>query len=83
MKFELCFLERAYQANLLRIRAGKLRELAENRTASATKAEMLEEARWCDERARRFDDAEEPTATSEKEPSRVNNERDIIVEAKA
>ena len=78
MRFELSYLERAYQANLYRIRATRLRELAEKRTGSAAQRELLDEAAWCEGQAQRLDDAEEPAAVSTKEPSRVDSARDII-----
>jgi hypothetical protein len=78
MRFELSFLDRAYHANLLRVRALRLRNLASERTMSATTKELSDEAEWCERQAQRLDDAEEPKTVSDKEPSRVNATRDII-----
>lgn len=77
MKVELDFLQRAYVANLLRIRATAQRELAESRTMSATREELIAEAKWCDAQARKLDDAFEEKSVSEKEPIRVDARRDI------
>jgi len=80
MKVEMGFLERAYYANLLRIRAATQRELAEERTMSATRDELLAESRWCETQARKLDDATEEKSVTEKEPIRVNGTTRIDVD---
>lgn len=71
MKVEMNFFERADYANLQRARASRLRELAEDRTMSAVKEELLAEAKWREERARKLDDAIEDRV-SEREPIRLD-----------
>jgi hypothetical protein len=85
MRFEIGFLERAYYANRMRKRASELAALAEERTTSATHAELLAEARWCEEQAQRLDDAAEPPMASEKTPIRIDEKEhpaDYIVPKK-
>ena len=64
MKFELSIWERAYFANLLRVRAQGLEELMEERTMSGTKQELRDEIVWCRQQAYKLDDAYEPPCVS-------------------
>ncbi len=77
MKFDLSHLERGYHANLLRRRAIEARAIAESRSASATQAELREEADYCERQAKRLDDAEESAAVNGKEPIRAGSRIDI------
>jgi hypothetical protein len=56
MKTELSFLERGYQANLCRRRAAELRALAEKKSMSALRQELLGEADYVDDMAKRYDE---------------------------
>lgn len=79
MKFDLSYLERGAWANLARARASRQRGLAADKSRSSTRMELEAEAAYWESVAQRLDDAEEPTATSETEPVRVqaNDTRDI------
>lgn len=77
MRFDLSFLERGYHANLLRIRASNLRGLVEDRSKAALRQELESEAAWCEEQARKLDDAEESIVASDREPIKVDSRRDI------
>jgi hypothetical protein len=70
-------LERGYHANLLRIRAATCRDIAETRSASATRQELETEAAWCEAQAQKLDNAEEPASVSEKDPIRAHPKLDI------
>jgi hypothetical protein len=76
MKLDLTYLERGYEANLYRRRADELRKLAAERTMSAIRLELEAEAVFCDARAKRLDDGEEPKEEP-KEPIRVDKNRDL------
>lgn len=80
MKVELDFLQRAYYANLLRIRAAKQRSIAEGRSASATRLELEAEAQWCEAQAQRLDDAFEEKSVSDKEPIRIKDGSNVDID---
>jgi len=77
MKIEMSFLERGYTANLFRVRASRQRQLASERSGSATRQELEQEAEYCETQARKLDDAEEPAAVSDKAPIRANPRADL------
>lgn len=77
MKVEMTFQQRGMIANLFRIRATRLRRISEQRSGSATKAELLTEAGYWEMEAEKLDDAEEPVSVSDKEPIRAGARSDI------
>jgi len=77
MKYDIGFIERGYTANLYRIRASRQRQLAADRSMSATRQELESEAAWCEAQAQKLDDAEEPTTVSDKEPIKAGGRKDI------
>jgi hypothetical protein len=77
MKVEFDFLRRAYAANMHRRRALEIRSIASDRTMSAVRKELEDEAAWNEEQARKLDDCEEQSEKPAATPTRADPRLDI------
>lgn len=69
MRFEVNFTDRSYAANLFRRRRDELREIAEKKSMSAIKQELLAEAAYCEDVATKFDRGDAGAGNNEMEPT--------------
>lgn len=77
MKLELSsHLERAFAANMFRARAIRQRKLADERSKSSIRAELVAEADYCEAMAQKIDDGEDANG-AEREPVRATPRLDI------
>lgn len=67
MRFEVAFTDRAYAANLFRRRRDELRDLAEKKSMSAIKQELLAEATYCENVATQYDRGDAGAGNNENE----------------